>query len=417
MGLVKSGGDVAIADGVITINDDSHAHVISNVDGLQSALDAKATVSALSALSGLVGDTAVSTQIETAIASKADTGHTHSTYVNQNEVSNVKVGTTTIAADSVTDTLTLTAGSNITLTPDASGDGVTIAAKDTVYTHPSSGVTAGIYKSVTVDANGHVTAGTNPTTLAGYGITDGATKTELNNLSKEIADLKENLTLGVHTDGLMYIFVDGEPVGVGVQQSTVGGDVFGNVDSNNTITLMGSLSNGNYSIKYEKDDGTVIDIGNLELADKPTYINQIPVSINVDETPFVGTNGEKGYKTGYRLSLSGGGESVQGGTEVTGFIPATKNSVIRIKDIVYSGDTTRGMVGYDKNFTKLTTGNGATLNAVFGTAGTDEGNGVTASKVLSYYTHFNSDSLAYIRICSTDINENSILTVDQPITD
>ncbi len=39
------------------------------------------------------------------------------------------------------------------------------------YTHPNSGVTAGTYRSVTVDAMGHVTAGTNPTTLAEYGIT------------------------------------------------------------------------------------------------------------------------------------------------------------------------------------------------------------------------------------------------------
>lgn len=34
--------------------------------------------------------------------------------------------------------------------------------------------TAGTYRSVTVDAKGRVTAGTNPTTLAGYGITDAA---------------------------------------------------------------------------------------------------------------------------------------------------------------------------------------------------------------------------------------------------
>ena len=47
---------------------------------------------------------------------------------------------------------------------------------DTVYTHPTSGVTAGTYKSVTVDNKGHVTAGSNPTTLAGYGITDAAAK-------------------------------------------------------------------------------------------------------------------------------------------------------------------------------------------------------------------------------------------------
>ena len=38
--------------------------------------------------------------------------------------------------------------------------------------HASSGVSAGTYKSVTVNSTGHVTGGTNPTTLSGYGITD-----------------------------------------------------------------------------------------------------------------------------------------------------------------------------------------------------------------------------------------------------
>lgn len=41
LGGVKTGGDVTIAGGTITVNDDSHNHVISNVDGLQSALDSK----------------------------------------------------------------------------------------------------------------------------------------------------------------------------------------------------------------------------------------------------------------------------------------------------------------------------------------------------------------------------------------
>lgn len=47
--------------------------------------------------------------------------------VNQNAFSNVKVGTTTVAADGKTDTLELAAGSNVTLTPDATNDKVTIA--------------------------------------------------------------------------------------------------------------------------------------------------------------------------------------------------------------------------------------------------------------------------------------------------
>ena len=53
--------------------------------------------------------------------------------VNQNTFSNILVGSTTIAADAKTDTLELEAGSNITLTPDATNDKVTITATDTTY--------------------------------------------------------------------------------------------------------------------------------------------------------------------------------------------------------------------------------------------------------------------------------------------
>lgn len=64
--------------------------------------------------------------------------------VNQNAFSNVTVGTTTIAADGKTDTLTIAAGSNITLTPDVTNDKITIAATDTVYTHPSYTARTGV---------------------------------------------------------------------------------------------------------------------------------------------------------------------------------------------------------------------------------------------------------------------------------
>ena len=66
-----------------------------------------------------------------------------------------------------------TGDQTITLTGDVTGSGTgTFAA-----TLSASGVTAGTYRSVTVDAKGRVTGGTNPTTLAGYGITDAAAST------------------------------------------------------------------------------------------------------------------------------------------------------------------------------------------------------------------------------------------------
>lgn len=60
---------------------------------------------------------------------------------------------------------------------------------DTVFVHPNSGITAGTYRNITVNAQGHVTAGTNPTTLAGYGITDAASKSH-NHVVANITDLE-----------------------------------------------------------------------------------------------------------------------------------------------------------------------------------------------------------------------------------
>lgn len=54
------------------------------------------------------------------------------------------------------------------------------------YTHPSSGATAGTYKSVTVNAQGHVTGGSNPTTLAGFGITDAYTISQIDSIESDL---------------------------------------------------------------------------------------------------------------------------------------------------------------------------------------------------------------------------------------
>ena len=59
-----------------------------------------------------------------------------------------------------------TQGSGISITNTVGGTGKTISLAQI------QDLTAGTYKSVTVDQYGRVTAGTNPTTLAGYGITD-----------------------------------------------------------------------------------------------------------------------------------------------------------------------------------------------------------------------------------------------------
>ena len=64
--------------------------------------------------------------------------------VNQNAFATVKVGSTSLTADAKSDTLTITAGDNITLTPTASSDTFSIAATDTTYSDVVAGGASGL---------------------------------------------------------------------------------------------------------------------------------------------------------------------------------------------------------------------------------------------------------------------------------
>jgi len=75
--------------------------------------------------------------------------------VNQMAFSNVLVGSTTIAADSKTDTLEITAGANITLTPDATNNKVTIAVSGTVPAATTAGTCSGNAATAT-NATDHI---------------------------------------------------------------------------------------------------------------------------------------------------------------------------------------------------------------------------------------------------------------------
>ena len=76
--------------------------------------------------------------------------------VNQNAFSNVDVNGTVIQADNKTDTLMLAAGSNITLTPDAANDRITISLSGTV---DSANVAGQLSSARTIALGGKVKAG------------------------------------------------------------------------------------------------------------------------------------------------------------------------------------------------------------------------------------------------------------------
>ena len=93
----------------------------------------------------------------------------------------------------------ITAGTGLT----KSGNTINVvtASSDRIVTNAdnidlaTTGVSAGTFKSVTVDTYGRITAGTNPTTLSGYGITDAYTKT----CSDTLLAAKLNLAGGTMT--------------------------------------------------------------------------------------------------------------------------------------------------------------------------------------------------------------------------
>ena len=77
----------------------------------------------------------------------------------------------------------ITAGAGLTKTGNTLDVGTASSSRIVVNSDnidlATTAVTAGTYQSMTVDAYGRVTAGTNPTTIAGYNITNAYTKTEV----------------------------------------------------------------------------------------------------------------------------------------------------------------------------------------------------------------------------------------------
>ena len=120
-----------------------------NVSDIVNNLTTNSSSKVLSAAQGVAIKGLIDT-LQGVVDGKADEEHSH-----------------TITAGASDDDVVVLTGTNGT-------NGVTYSAS-----HANSGVTAGTYKSVTVDAKGHVTGGSNPTTLSGYGITNAYTKTQV----------------------------------------------------------------------------------------------------------------------------------------------------------------------------------------------------------------------------------------------
>lgn len=257
-----------------------------------------------------------------------------------------------------------------------------------------------------------------------------ATVGQVEQISQTIAEQQTAINgklpknLGADNVGkILVVGSDGNLTLTDMPEGGVSGDVVGVLDESRNILLSGDIAEGTYPLKWLMTDGTYADAGTLTVTLTPeleAIINWVTNSINADGTPFVGANGEKGYKTNTRLSVSSGAESTSSasGIETTGFIPVKVGDTMYIKGVTVSASATnQAIVFYNSNFEYTKTGGGAQGGTYIGGILGDV-NGELRSLVLTdanlKNNNFNQD-VAYIRICAGEINENSIITINQPI--
>lgn len=256
----------------------------------------------------------------------------------------------------------------------------------------------------------------------------------------------------------------------------IGCPVFGLVDENNNIVLSGTLPDGTYSVKYEMENGSTINIGNMVLDTNVYYSvtntltncttnnsatkavqggsysatitansgytlksvsatmggqavavsggninianvtgnivitavaeavsnNALENAINADGTPYIGTNGEKGYKTGIRISGSSGGESTQAGCMATGFISAKSGQIVVIENMtLHSTANYNVLVLYDEKFAKLIN----TQIAVGNSGISNPASGVYEIRIDAFAS---ASQVRYIRFSCADLSQARI---------
>lgn len=170
--------------------------------------------------------------------------------------------------------------------------------------------------------------------------------------------------------------------------------------------------NGDQSKMYVLPDGFIYAYKLTTVESGPSYTNKLLEAINSDKTPFVGENGEKGYVVGQRLNSSGV-QSANADYCITGFIPVKANDIIRMKNITMG--TAGYYLWYNSKFTLCTPLYYENYEGTHNT-GTKYNTKPDANGLFEFPAP-NISELAYVRISTGVITENSIITVNEEITE
>lgn len=139
-----------------------------------------------------------------------------------------------------------------------------------------------------------------------------------------------------------------------------------------------------------------------------TFTNQIPISTDASGNVY----NSKGFKE--NVLVSAGVEYNHTGKDTTGFIPCVVGNVIRLKNVAFNNEQNCRLNFYkaDKTYIGQAAGNSTyILNTSF--KGVKDADG--------YYTQFTITSrtettnCAFIRITANDINDSSIVTINEEI--
>jgi hypothetical protein len=189
---------------------------------------------------------------------------------------------------------TLTTGRTVGMTGDVTWTSAAFDGSGNVTgtaTLANSGVSAGTYRSVTVDTKGRVTGGTNPTTLSGYGITDAqpldADLTSIAGLAGTSGFLKKTAANTWSLDTNAYL--------TGNQSISISGDASGSGATAISLTLANSgVTAGTYTKVTVDAKGRVTTGASLASGDLPTYTGSITssqITTGLGYTPFSNAGG------------------------------------------------------------------------------------------------------------------------------